>query len=89
MTPVGWPLVNPVESVTAIESSRAPFELSTVIVVELGFGPLGVLDELELQAVTAQSKATAPATRNRYSIGEMLPLKGAREVTPQPILSAS
>jgi hypothetical protein len=89
MMPVGWPLVIPVESVTAIESSRAPFELSTVIVVELGFGPLGVLDELELQAVTAQSKATAPAARNRYGIAGMLPLPSARESTSKPILSAA
>jgi hypothetical protein len=78
MIPVGWPLVMPVESVTAIESSRAPFELSTVIVVELGFGPLGVLDVLELQAVTAQSKAIAPAIRNTYDIGGMLPPRRAR-----------
>jgi hypothetical protein len=89
MMPVGWPLLIPVESVTAIESSRTPFEFNTVIVVELGFGPLGVLDELELQAVTAQSKATAPAMRNKYGIGGMLPLRRARAVTPQPILSAS
>jgi hypothetical protein len=78
----------PVESVTAIESSRAPFESSTVIVVELGFGPLGVLDELELQAVTAQSKTRAPAMRNRYGIGGMLPPQRVREVTSQRILSA-
>jgi hypothetical protein len=82
MTPVGWPLVIPVESVTAIESSRAPFEFNTVIVVELGFGPLVELVEVELQAVMAQSKATAPAMRNTYGIAGMLPLRGAREAPP-------